>query len=379
MHLARSVGPASSVSGERGSDPIALRAPRSDAFPAFPVSWYLFASSDALRRGPVSRGLLGRRLVAHRTASGRVVVLDARCSHLGADLGKGRVIGEALQCPFHHWEYGPDGRCTHIPAQAEVPEFARQRSYPALERHGYIFLFNGPTPLFDLPFFPDCRPEDFRSARPFGTVLDCPWYMIPANAFDLQHFRSAHDRQFLGEPVIDCPAPFARRATGHFRVAGRSIQDRITRCLAGDQVTLSITDWCGNLMFTTASFRRTTSYGLVITEPLAQGGVHVRVLVFLRRSRRAIGRPLYDALRLEIRRWFIMRFLSKDAGLLNGVRYNAGGLIDCDCHLAEYFQWLAGVSHGVPRQATDETASDSTSSGQDAPGDSGAFCRKGST
>jgi hypothetical protein len=281
------------------------------------------------------------------------------------------VIGEALQCPFHHWEYGPDGRCIRIPAQAEVPAFARQTCYPAIERHGYIFFFNGPKPLFDLPFFADCRPEEFGSARPFGTVLDCPWYMVPANAFDLQHFRSAHDRQLIGDPVIDCPAPFARRATGTFRVAGRSLQDTITRCVAGDQVTLSITDWCGNLMFTTARFRRTTSYGLVITEPLAQGGVHVRVLVFLRRSRRAPGRALVDALRLEIRRLFIMRFLSTDARLLNGVRYNAGGLIDCDRHLAEYFEWLAGVSQGVPHQGTGETVTDSPNGSPHAPGDPG--------
>ena len=190
---------------------MALQPPARDAFPAFPVSWYLFGNSDEVRRGPVSRALLGRRLVAYRTESGRVVVLDARCSHLGADLGKGRVVGEALQCPFHHWEYGPDGCCTHIPAQADVPVFAQQACYPIVERHGYVFFFNGPKPLFDLPFFPDCRPEDFGSARPFGTVLDCPWYMVPANAFDLQHFRAAHDRQLISEPAIECPAPFARR------------------------------------------------------------------------------------------------------------------------------------------------------------------------
>ena len=130
-------------------------------------------------------------------------------------------------------------------------------------------------------------------------------------------------------------------------------------------MTLSITDWCGNLMFTTASFRHTTSYGLVITEPLAQGGVHVRILVFLPRSRLALGRALLDPVRLEIRRFFIMRFLSTDAGLLDGVRYNAVGLIDCDRHLAEYFQWLARVSHGVPHRCMDERVTDSTHGGQE--------------
>ena len=39
---------------------------------------------------------------------------------------------------------------------------------------------------------------------------------------------------------------------------------------------MTITDWCGNLMFVTATFRRTTSYGMVVTEPLASGQVVVQ-------------------------------------------------------------------------------------------------------
>jgi hypothetical protein len=119
-------------------------------------------------------------------------------------------------------------------------------------------------------------------------------------------------------------------------------------------VTLSITDWCGNMMFTTASFRRTTSYGLVVTEPLARGGVHVRVLVFVRHAPGAFGRSLGYPARLAVRRFFIKRFLSADASLLNGVSYNPHGLIDADRHLAEYFQWLAGVSQGIPHYDAQE-------------------------
>jgi nitrite reductase/ring-hydroxylating ferredoxin subunit len=305
----------------------------------------MFGTSAELRRGPVSREMLGRRLVAYQTGSGRVALLDGRCSHLGADLGEGEVVGEALRCPYHHWEYGPDGRCVHIPAQADVPAFARQACYPVVERHGYIFFFNGPEPLFDLPFFPGQRPEVLQSARPFGVVLKCPWFMVGANAFDLQHFRAAHDRRLVGEPIIECPAPFARRATATFLVAGDSLQDRITRRFAGPRVTLSATDWCGSLIFVTASFQHTTSYGMVAVEPLVEGA-RVRIVVFLPRSRRALGRIFLDPLRLELRRLFIRRFLSADAHLLNSVGYNPHGLIDCDRYLSEYFHWLARASRG---------------------------------
>jgi phenylpropionate dioxygenase-like ring-hydroxylating dioxygenase large terminal subunit len=327
-----------------------VQAPPADRFPAYPVSWYLFAPSIALRRGPLARDIFGQRLVAFRTASGRLAALDARCSHLGADLGRGCVAGEALRCSFHHWEYGIDGRCTHIPVTTDIPSTARQASYPVVERHGFVFVFNGPKPLFELPFFAGINAADMMPARPFGTVLNCPWYMIGSNAFDLQHFRAAHDRRLIGEPSVDCPAPFARRASGRFAVSGHSLQDRATRWFAGDEVEMSLTDWCGNLMFTTARFRRTCSYGMAVTEPLAAGGVDVKLIVFVPRSRSALGRLFVDPLNRFLRRLFIMRFLSSDVPRLNGARYNPYGLIDEDRHLAEYLHWLAVVSHGTPWQ-----------------------------
>ena len=187
-------------------------APSAELFPAYPVSWYWFCHSRELHRRPLSRELLGRRLVAFRTVSGKVAVLDARCSHLGADLGRGCVVGEAIRCPFHNWEYGTDGRCVRIPVTDAIPPTARQAVFPALERHGHVFFFNAPQPLFPLPFFPGADPADFVAARPFTTVLDCPWYMVGSNAFDLQHFRAAHDRRLIGEPEVDLPASL--RAAG---------------------------------------------------------------------------------------------------------------------------------------------------------------------
>ncbi len=154
--------------------------------------------------------MLGRRLVAFRTASGRFAVLDAHCAHLGADLGGGCVVGESIRCPFHNWEYGTDGRCTRIPITTSIPITARQASYPVVERHGFVFVFNGPKPLFDLPFFDEVDENDLTPARPFGAVLACPWYMVGSNSFDVQHFRAAHDRRLASEPRVDCPAPFAR-------------------------------------------------------------------------------------------------------------------------------------------------------------------------
>jgi nitrite reductase/ring-hydroxylating ferredoxin subunit len=328
-----------------------LQAPASERFPIYPISWYLYCHSSKLARGPISREFLGKRLVAFRTGSGRAAVLDAPCCHLGGDLGRGRVVGDAVQCPFHHWEFGADGRCVRIPAQEEIPALARQAAYPVQERHGFVFFFNGREPNFPLPFFHDCRFEDFTPARPFGAELDCSWFLVNANAFDLQHFQAAHDRQLTGPLVVDCPAPFARQVRATFIVAGSSLQDRLTRLFAGDQVSMSITDYCGNIMIATATFRRTRSYVMIFSQPLAAARVRVQVVVFVPRSRGLLGRVLRDRLQLWVRRLFFKRFFTADAEILRGTRYSPYGLIDCDRDLAEYFSWLAETSNGRTGEA----------------------------
>jgi hypothetical protein len=194
--------------------------------------------------------------------------------------------------------------------------------------------------------------------------------MAGANAFDLQHFRAAHDRRLEGDPVTDRPFPHAFRASGRFCVAGNSMQDRLTRSFAGDAVTLGITDWCGSLSFATAEFRRTSSYGLVAREPLPDGRVRVDVIVFARRSKSWWKQRLWDPLNVAVRRLFIKRFLTADAIRLNGVRYNPSAFIEADRDMAEYLTWVAGVARGEP-----ERQRESANGLDDSPGTNGVLHR----
>jgi phenylpropionate dioxygenase-like ring-hydroxylating dioxygenase large terminal subunit len=314
------------------------KAPSPEALPLFPASWYLFGCTRELDGGPASRDLLGRRLTAYRTGSGRWAVLDGRCAHLGADLGEGCVIGDDLQCAFHNWKYGPDGRCTLVPALARPPEFARLRSYPTVERHGYLFFFNGPQTLFPLPFFDEGVPQDYVAARPLRFGADCPWHLVNANSFDVQHFRAAHGRELLGEPVIDCPQPFARRIRATFGVAGNTIFDRLLRWFVGEQVEVSMTNWGGTIIVVTGQFRRTRSTLISFMEPLEENGCAQNVLVFARRS--ALG-FLVNPVRLGLRRLFTRGFLADEFETLAGIRYTPAGLLECDRPMIDFYLWLA--------------------------------------
>jgi aminopyrrolnitrin oxygenase len=284
-----------------------------------------------------------REFVAFVSASGTPAVLDGRCVHMGAQLSRGCVVGEHLQCPFHQWEFAQDGRCAKIPAMDVIPALARQRAYPTVERDGHVFFFNDAEPAFECPFF-DVAPGALCAARPFVFDLAVPWYLVGANGFDLQHFRAAHDRTLVGTPQVSEQGPFCRTIRATFRVTGNSLRDRLTRLASGEEVTMTIRSWCGALIFVTAEFARTTSYGMVSIMPTGPGHSRVTTTIWVKHRAGAIGRAVLDPVDLHIRRSFIRAFLQGDADRSPGIRYTPGTLIDADHVLREYVDWVLSLS-----------------------------------
>lgn len=323
-----------------------LRLPSPQSFAAHPASWHLFCRSRDLRRGPQSRTVLGRRLVAFRGGSGEVSVLDAHCAHLNADLGRGTVVGDTLRCPFHQWQYGGDGRCTRIPSLDTIPDFARQRTYPVHERHGYVFFFHGRQALFPLPFFEGEDPDAFAASRVFRFVADCPWYMLCSNGFDGQHFASVHDRRLIGPPRVELPAPHSRRVRFQAEVIGRSFTDRILSRFAGDKVDVTITNWGGTLVLVTGAFRRACSYLMVVAQPAGEHATLVEVMALAPRWRSGAAQTVLGTLGLEVRRFFTGAFMNNDIRYLSDIRYQPDRLTAADDLLMDFFRWAAARPDG---------------------------------
>ena len=314
--------------------------------PPTPRGWFHVCQSRALDRGPIGYDLDGRRFVAFRARDGKPAVLDARCSHMSADLSRGCVDHDGLlHCPLHDWHYDRDGRCVRIPASDEIPPFARQATYPTEEIAGHVVFFNAPRADFPMPFFEGRTPQDLCPARPFDLELDCPWYLVGANGFDVQHFRVAHDRTLMDEPAVDSPAEFARRMIASYAVSGEGARDSLIRRFAGPRVRMSVTSWAGVNVLASATFRRTTTYGMVFVRPLARERTLLRTIVWIaRHGDGPIARHVIDPLAAAIRRNFIQGFLGDDAARAAGARYNPATLIDADRQLKDYFDWLFNIS-----------------------------------
>ena len=115
-----------------------------DLPPVYPNGWFHLCFSKDVARGTVKYvQQLGEHFAVFRGESGQVHVLDAYCPHMGANLAiGGRVQGDCLDCPFHGWQFdGADGKCVNIPYAKKVPDFAKTRSWPCLERNREIYVW----------------------------------------------------------------------------------------------------------------------------------------------------------------------------------------------------------------------------------------------
>lgn len=326
-------------------------APPKDAFIAYPASWFPFCRSQDLREKPVSRRILGKELVAFRSETGEITVMNGQCSHLGAKLSGGCVTQGKIVCPYHGWKYNSAGECVEVPGQKTIPKFARQTVYPTVERHGFIFFFNGPRPTFELPFFIGEKREDYLHGRPFHFIAPCDWYMLGAHAFDQRHLEHVHERKLQGPLEIDQPAEHWRRARHESLVCGTNIFDRLIRLLAGNRVRISMSPVGGTFIIVTGDFRKLRSRFFLVATPQENGHTRVDGIVFTPRKNYFWDRFIAP-LGLEVRRWFTKGYLVNEVAELGSHIYRPHHLVgEQDQHLIEYFRWVAHASRADAERA----------------------------
>jgi 3-ketosteroid 9alpha-monooxygenase subunit A len=111
----------------------------------FARGWHCLGLAARFRDGgPRAVQAFGTKLVVFPDSAGDLHVLDAYCRHMGGDLTRGTVKGDAIACPFHDWRWGGNGRCVAIPYARRVPPAARTRSWRTLEQNQQLFVWHDP-------------------------------------------------------------------------------------------------------------------------------------------------------------------------------------------------------------------------------------------
>lgn len=165
--------------------------------PPIPNGWFQVAYADEVAPGDVlPLRYFGKDLVLFRTESGKLTVLDAHCPHLGAHLGHGgKVLGEDLECPFHAWKFGADGKCTDVPYAKRIPPKATLGCWQLCETAGMIMVWHhaaGEPPQWELPQIPEYGHEDWSDQQRRRWRIKTRNQEMAENAVDSAHFRYVH-------------------------------------------------------------------------------------------------------------------------------------------------------------------------------------------
>lgn len=112
----------------------------------FARGWHCLGLADGFKDGkPHEIEAFGTKLVVFQgQGDGQLHVLNAYCPHMGGNLARGTVKGDAVACPFHDWRWSGNGRCADIPYARRVPPRARTRSWTTLEENKQLFVWHDP-------------------------------------------------------------------------------------------------------------------------------------------------------------------------------------------------------------------------------------------
>lgn len=157
--------------------------------------WYVGAwDHEVTSDRPFGRILLDEPVVFFRRRDGSVVALEDRCCHRHYPLSRGCVVEDKLECAYHGLQFEGSGKCVRVPGQAIVPEAAKVRSYPVVERNHWVWIWMGDPALADPSLVTDFHWMDDPGWRAKGTVFHVKsgYELVIENLMDLTHLSFVH-------------------------------------------------------------------------------------------------------------------------------------------------------------------------------------------
>lgn len=166
--------------------------------------WYVADEAANVTSEPKSVHMLGQDLVVFRDSAGKAHCLSDICVHRGGSLSRGKIVNDAVECPYHGWRFDGIGNCVDIPSlgpDANIPKRARVDSYPVAEKYGWLWVFLGDAPEAERPPLPDYFPEyeatenketdEWKFVRGNFT-FECNWVRAIENGVDHTHAFFVH-------------------------------------------------------------------------------------------------------------------------------------------------------------------------------------------
>lgn len=160
--------------------------------------WWVAAFADEVGRVPLSRWLLDTPVVLYRTEAGEVVALEDRCPHRQAPLSAGKLDGDTIECAYHGFRFGANGRCVRVPSMSSPPPI-RVETYPVREIGPLVWIYLGDQSVLDeVPPPPviGWMTDPVFTIRKGVMPIAANYLLLKENVLDLTHLGYVHADSF---------------------------------------------------------------------------------------------------------------------------------------------------------------------------------------
>ncbi len=170
-------------------------------------AWYAAALSEEVKREPFPRTILNKKVVMYRNSANQVVALEDRCAHRQVPLSRGLLIGDDLQCWYHGLRYNCSGECVSIPSQSTIPKGMCVRTFPAVEKYGFVWLWTGDPGKADEGAIPNhwvCSAPELAGAMSYCSIA-CNYLFGIDNILDISHAAFVHEKTLGSLDIVQTP------------------------------------------------------------------------------------------------------------------------------------------------------------------------------
>jgi vanillate O-demethylase monooxygenase subunit len=185
-------------------------------------AWYVACTPDEIAGKPLGRTICGQAMVIFSTPDGGVSALDDFCPHRGAPLSLGFIEGSQLVCGYHGLAVDCSGRVASMPGQ-RVEKFPPVRRYPAVLRHGFVWVWPGDAEAADAELVPNlhwAQPDQWAYGGGLYHVA-ADYRLMIDNLMDLTHETYVHSTS-IGQRELN-EAPVSTRRAEHEVITSRFI------------------------------------------------------------------------------------------------------------------------------------------------------------
>ncbi|MDX3894218.1 aromatic ring-hydroxylating dioxygenase subunit alpha [Pusillimonas sp.] len=187
-------------------------------------TWYVACTPDEIESKPLGRQICGERIAFYRGHESKVCAVEDFCPHRGAALSLGYVEGGNLVCGYHGLVMGCDGKVVSMPMQ-RVAGFPCVKSYPVIERYGFIWVWPGDPAQADEALLPHLEWAESPEWAYGGGLyhINCDYRLMIDNLMDLTHETYVHTTS-IGQDEID-ESPVHTKVEGDTVVTSRFMEN----------------------------------------------------------------------------------------------------------------------------------------------------------